>query len=313
MNEKHLTQLRKITRILYVFGASLLLAAMVLGMVNIPVKAADSDGDGYNDSWDPCPNDYNNTCEIIWCHCMPNGQCNTISPSINALISNGNGGHIDASGNILHAGDHSGACVVNTGVPTQEPTQDPTQVPTGVPTRVPTNVPTQVPTEVPTQVPTDVPTQVPTDVPTQVPTNVPTQVPTDVPTQVPTNVPTQVPTEVPTQVPTNVPTQMPTEVPPVDPTQQPTDNPPQDPTDVPPGDPTQQPPQDPTKQPPDNPPQDPPQDPNPPAGVLIPVTGVDIGGNVIPFARSLTMNLSILFFGMAMVLQAVTYRISKNH
>lgn len=265
MNEKHLTQLRKITRILYVFGASLLLAAMVLGMVNIPVKAADSDGDGYNDSWDPCPNDYNNTCEIIWCHCMPNGQCNTISPSINALISNGNGGHIDASGNILHAGDHSGACVVNTGVPTQEPTQDPTQVPTGVPTRVPTNVPTQVPTDVPTQVPT------------------------------------------------NVPTQMPTEVPPVDPTQQPTDNPPQDPTDVPPGDPTQQPPQDPTKQPPDNPPQDPPQDPNPPAGVLIPVTGVDIGGNVIPFARSLTMNLSILFFGMAMVLQAVTYRISKNH
>ncbi len=245
MNEKHLTQLRKLTRILYVCGAGLLLAAMVLGMVNIPVKAADSDGDGYDDSWDPCPNDYNNTCEIIWCHCMPNGQCNTISPSINALISNGQGGHIDASGNILHAGDHSGACVVNTGVPTQ----------------VPTDVPTQVPTDVPTQVPTDVPTQVPTDVPTQVPTDVPTQVPTDVPTQVPT------------------------------------DNPPQDPTDVPPGDPTQQ----------------PPQDPNPPAGVLIPVTGVDIRGNVIPFARSLTMNLSILFFGMAMVLQAVTYRISKNH
>ena len=115
MNEKHLTQLRKLTRILYVFGASLLLAAMVLSMVNIPVKAADSDGDGYDDSWDPCPNDYNNTCPIVWCHCGE-GHCQTIHPDINSLIKDqGNGGHIDASGNILHAGDHAGACVVNTG------------------------------------------------------------------------------------------------------------------------------------------------------------------------------------------------------
>jgi len=46
--------------------------------------------------------------------------------------------------------------------------------------------------------------------------------------------------------------------------------------------------------------------------VLIPVTGVEIQSNGIQLARNLSLNLGFLFFGMAMVLQSITYRSSKK-
>jgi hypothetical protein len=46
--------------------------------------------------------------------------------------------------------------------------------------------------------------------------------------------------------------------------------------------------------------------------VLIPVTGIELQGGGILLARTLSLNLGMLFFGMAMVLQSITYRSSKK-
>ena len=235
MDSKHLSQLRKFTRILYVCGASLLLAAMVLSMVKLPVAAYE---------WD----DYDQNDMLEWCHCEPNGQCQTLTLPWSSIWH----GHINAPGNSYHADDYMGACIVVTDEPTQDPTTDPTQEPTPDPTQEPTPDPTQEPTPEPT----DEPTPEPTDEPTPEPTDEPTPEPTDEPTPEPTDEPTPEPTQDPTEDPT--------------------------------------------------------QDPNPPAAVLIPVTGIELQGGGILLARTLSLNLGMLFFGMAMVLQSITYRSSKK-
>ena len=114
---------------------------------------------------------------------------------------------------------------------------------------------------------------------TEEPTEVPTNTPTDTPTATPTNTPggpTETPTSTPTQTP--VPTQVPTEVPP-----EPTDDP---------GD-------------PDLPPPVVQGDP----GILIPVTGIDLGSSPfssIGFFQKLSFNFGFAFMGLAMVLTAVS-------
>ncbi len=51
--------------------------------------------------------------KIYWCHVEPNGNQETLHLPLQALS-----GHVDAQGNILHAGDHAGACVEPTPTPT---------------------------------------------------------------------------------------------------------------------------------------------------------------------------------------------------
>lgn len=46
-----------------------------------------------------------NVDKIVWCHVEPNGNQQTLELPQQALS-----GHVDAEGNILHAGDHAGAC-----------------------------------------------------------------------------------------------------------------------------------------------------------------------------------------------------------
>ena len=301
MNEKHLTQLRKITRILYVCGASLLLAAMVLSMVNLPVAADDY-------TFDSFPPDSRHD----WCHCEPNPQnpselkCQTLYDHPWSSIWNG---HINATGNSYHADDYMGECIAPTNTPVP-----PTNTPV-TPTNTPTNTPTHTPTYTATNTPTNTPVT-PTNTPGG-PTNTPVT-----PTNTPTNTPVP-PTNTPTDTPTNTPipptsTPIPPTNTPVPPTSTPV--PPTN-TPVPPTSTPGDPPEDPTQDP--NPPievllipvtgpEDPTQDLNPPAEVLIPVTGVDIQGGGILLARNLSLNLGILFFGMAMVLQSITYRSSKK-
>ena len=46
--------------------------------------------------------------KIDWCHCEPNGNCQSLNLPPSALQ---NAGHMDANGNPLHAGDHAGQCI----------------------------------------------------------------------------------------------------------------------------------------------------------------------------------------------------------
>lgn len=59
--------------------------------------------------------------KVYWCHCEPNGNCQTLHLPLQALQ---NAGHVNANGNPLHAGDHAGACVEV--APTVKPTDTPT-------------------------------------------------------------------------------------------------------------------------------------------------------------------------------------------
>ena len=113
MNAKQLFVFRKLTRLAYILGVAFLLAGMLLSMVKLPVKA------------DPVE-------KIDWCHCQPNGNCETLHLPPAALIG---GGHMDASGNPLHAGDHEGECEVPT--ETQVVTTPPTETGTPVVTDTP--------------------------------------------------------------------------------------------------------------------------------------------------------------------------------
>lgn len=69
--------------------------------------------------------------KITWCHCEPNGNCQTLELPQQALE---NAGHVNASGNPLHAGDHAGACVEPTLVITPTIVITPQVTPTGNPT-----------------------------------------------------------------------------------------------------------------------------------------------------------------------------------
>jgi len=102
--------------------------------------------------------------KVYWCHCEPNGNCQTLHISENALK---NAGHMDAQGNPLHAGDYAGECVEPTLTPTATATPTATPKPTKKPK--PTKTPTATPTATPTEEPTATPTQEPTKEPTPTP------------------------------------------------------------------------------------------------------------------------------------------------
>ena len=61
------------------------------------------------------------TDKITWCHCEPNGNCQTLMLPEQAL-----NGHKDAEGNPLHAGDHAGVC--EEVIPTPSITVVPTEI-----------------------------------------------------------------------------------------------------------------------------------------------------------------------------------------
>ncbi len=81
--------------------------------------------------------------KIDWCHCEPNGNCQTLNLPPTALQ---NAGHMDANGNPLHAGDYPGQCLAPTATPTLTPT--PTPSPSPSPTPTPTPTPTSTPAPV---------------------------------------------------------------------------------------------------------------------------------------------------------------------
>jgi preprotein translocase subunit SecG len=123
--------LRKLTRLSYIFGVAFLLSGLLLNMVNLPVQADQDD-------------------KIYWCHCEPSGGCQTLHLPPSALQ---NAGHMDASGNPLHAGDYAGQCVVETETPivTESPTvtETPEETETPVATETPEETETPVVTETP--------------------------------------------------------------------------------------------------------------------------------------------------------------------
>ena len=73
--------------------------------------------------------------KITWCHCEPSGSCQTLELPSAALQS---AGHMSASGNPLHAGDHAGQCVEPTPTLTPTPTPIVEQTPTPIVTETPT-------------------------------------------------------------------------------------------------------------------------------------------------------------------------------
>lgn len=103
--------------------------------------------------------------KVYWCHCEPNGNCQTLHLPLQALK---NAGHVSAQGNPLHAGDHAGACTNPTNTPTPTPTV--TTAPTATPTVTPT--PTVEVTPTPTIIECDGEciTPTPTDEPRVTPT-----------------------------------------------------------------------------------------------------------------------------------------------
>lgn len=98
--------------------------------------------------------------KVYWCHCEPNGNCQTLHLPMSALT---NAGHVSANGNPLHAGDYSGQCVNPTATPTAttRPTATATATSTTRPTATATSLPTDTATPVVTSTPTVTPTQVP--------------------------------------------------------------------------------------------------------------------------------------------------------
>jgi hypothetical protein len=86
--------------------------------------------------------------KILWCHFEPNGNSQTLDLPPAALQ---NAGHMDASGNPLHAGDHAGECIEPTATPT--PTGEPTSTPTPTLEVTPSPTPNDEPRETPTPTP----------------------------------------------------------------------------------------------------------------------------------------------------------------
>lgn len=82
--------------------------------------------------------------KITWCHCEPNGNCQTLELPQQALE---NAGHVNAQGNPLHAGDHAGVCVEPSVTPSVTPSITPSPTPSATPTVsvTPTATPTPTP------------------------------------------------------------------------------------------------------------------------------------------------------------------------
>jgi hypothetical protein len=77
--------------------------------------------------------------KIDWCHCEPNGNCQTLSLPQQALE---NAGHVNAQGNPLHAGDYAGVCRETEPTVTPTLTPNPTLPTEPTITIEPTNSPT---------------------------------------------------------------------------------------------------------------------------------------------------------------------------
>lgn len=90
--------------------------------------------------------------KITWCHCEPNGNCQTLELPQQALE---NAGHVNAQGNPLHAGDHAGACVQPSTTPTPTDSVTPTASPSA--TLAPTSTPSATSTTTPQNGPTATP------------------------------------------------------------------------------------------------------------------------------------------------------------
>jgi hypothetical protein len=114
--------------------------------------------------------------KVYWCHCEPNGNCQTLHLPISALT---NAGHANADGNPLHAGDYAGQCV------------NPTQTPTSTPVWTPTTTPFVTATPFVTQTP------IATDNPCEEDCNEPTPTPTPTVTLTPTPISTPIVTATP--------------------------------------------------------------------------------------------------------------------
>lgn len=83
--------------------------------------------------------------KIDWCHCEPNGNCQTLNLPQQALQ---NAGHVDAGGNPLHAGDYPGQCVEPTVTVIPEPTDVPSPTPSPTQEPEPTRTPEATPSPV---------------------------------------------------------------------------------------------------------------------------------------------------------------------
>jgi outer membrane biosynthesis protein TonB len=96
--------------------------------------------------------------KVLWCHTEPNGNSQTLELPLAALQ---NAGHVDASGNPLHAGDYAGACIEPSVTPSitisPTPSIEPSVMPsvTVEPTKEPKTEPSITPTIIPS--PTSVP------------------------------------------------------------------------------------------------------------------------------------------------------------
>ena len=73
--------------------------------------------------------------KVIWCHCEPNGNCQTLELPQQALEQ---AGHVNAQGNPLHAGDHAGECVQPSATPSIDLSPSPTAGESATPTQEPT-------------------------------------------------------------------------------------------------------------------------------------------------------------------------------
>jgi hypothetical protein len=89
-----------------------------------------------------------------WCHCEPNGNCQTLYLPNQALEQ---AGHVDASGSPLHAGDHAGECLNPTATATPTSTATATATATNQPTATATNDPCDGDCNEPTETPTSTP------------------------------------------------------------------------------------------------------------------------------------------------------------
>jgi hypothetical protein len=99
--------------------------------------------------------------KVYWCHCEPNGNCQTLHLPMQALEQ---AGHVDANGNPLHAGDYAGECEEPSVTPTVTPSVTPGV--TVTPTKEPEVSPTPSVTPDPTVTPTIIQEQtIATDVP----------------------------------------------------------------------------------------------------------------------------------------------------
>ena len=199
--------LKYLNRGVYLMSAVMMIAGLFLTVTTKPVSAED---------------------KIYWCHYEPNGNWQTLHVPLSALS-----GHVDANGNILHAGDHPGECATATPTMTRTPTftrtptltRTPTFTRTPTLTKTPTNTPvgptatntftntpgstatnTATATNTSTNTPGPTATNTSTNTPGPTATNTATNTATATATNTATNTATATATNTPTNTATNTPT-----------------------------------------------------------------------------------------------------------